>query len=230
MHALQHTTHPSAFDPLFEVVEGTLLGQSHPNFIRWSICNGNKPRVLFVQYSGIISIFVAMVLAICLILSHVSRWWRIITFVFWFIGIDIFVAAYKGLCVVIHTDHSRALRPWEQFPALAAGDPNGFGNGHVDTSTTNIVRLPASSPVSSDVLSPSLIDPIGMRIQPHEDCMSKYDKQHLLKKIFSKTVWVQDEAVRVLQDKIIWQSHCWAVIVAVPITVIIVALPVSSIL
>lgn len=32
-----------------------------------------------------------------------------------FVGFDIAVAAYKGLCVIIHTTHNRALRPWEQF-------------------------------------------------------------------------------------------------------------------
>ncbi|KAI4138417.1 MAG: hypothetical protein L6R39_006798 [Caloplaca ligustica] len=115
LHALQHTTHPSAFSLVRDIVEGTLRGQSHPNFIRWSICNGNKPRVLFVRNAGIAHAVAGVILAVILILSSASRWWRLLCFPLLLVGISVGVAAYKGLCVIIHTGHCRNLRPWEQF-------------------------------------------------------------------------------------------------------------------
>ena len=42
LHALQYTTHPSAFNLVKIRLDATLRNQSHPNFVRWSICNGNK--------------------------------------------------------------------------------------------------------------------------------------------------------------------------------------------
>jgi len=53
LHALQHTTHPSAFQQIATSVEYSLRKQAHPNFIRWSICNGNRPRVVFARGLGI---------------------------------------------------------------------------------------------------------------------------------------------------------------------------------
>ena len=44
LRALQHTTHPSAFDAAAHVVEVTLRGQSHPNFVRWVIGNGTRRK------------------------------------------------------------------------------------------------------------------------------------------------------------------------------------------
>ena len=42
LQALQYTTHPSAFNLVKGMLDRVLRNQSHPNFIRWSICNGNR--------------------------------------------------------------------------------------------------------------------------------------------------------------------------------------------
>ena len=228
LHALQHTSHPSAFSPLLEVVEATLRRQSHPNFIRWSICNGNRPRVLFVQYAGLILIVLALVLAVCLILSQGSRWWRVFTFPLWFLGIDIFVAAYKGLCIIIHTNHNRSLRPWEQFPSVASDGLNSPGDNHISTATDTIVPRPLSASSKGPQLT-SPIDPSSISNEGQNTWVYNHEQQSVLNKIFAKTVWVQNETVRVLQDRIVWQSHVWAVIVAGPLTAMIVALPIGGV-
>ena len=41
LRALQYTTHPSALNLVKRMLDTTLRNQSHPNFVRWSICNGN---------------------------------------------------------------------------------------------------------------------------------------------------------------------------------------------
>jgi len=122
LHALQHTTHPSALLPAVKIAETALRGQSHPNFVRWSICNGNKPRVFFVRTMGVSNILFGFVIAVLLTLSRASRWWRIFAAVEWFIGISTMVCAYKGLCIIMHHSHTRNLRPWEQELDVELGE------------------------------------------------------------------------------------------------------------
>ncbi len=124
------------------MVEATLRGQSHPNFIRWSICNGNKPRVLFVRNSGIAHVVMAVILGLLLVLSDVSRWWRFFVFPLFFTGFDIGVAAYKGLCMIIHTNHHRALRPWEQFDyGASVSSLDRAGDYEADLSTDDVFSM-----------------------------------------------------------------------------------------
>ncbi|KAH6712985.1 regulator of G protein-like protein [Leptodontidium sp. MPI-SDFR-AT-0119] len=110
LHALQHTTHPSALAPAVKIAEAALRGQSHPNFIRWSICNGNKPRAFFVRTIGVANITLCFVITTVLTLSIVSRWWRIFATVEWF-----------GFAF-LHHSYARNLRPWEQDLDSEIGD------------------------------------------------------------------------------------------------------------
>lgn len=221
LHALQHTTHPSALSLVKDMVEATLRGQSHPNLIRWSICIGNKPRVLFVHNSGIAHVVMAVILAIVLILSHVSRWWRFFVFPLFFTGFDIGVAAYKGLCVIIHTNHHRALRPWEQFDNGASlDDLDRAGDDEATHSTNDVFSMTSRTKkgISMDTFGTS-------NSFRHELWVEKYKTKPLRQKIFAKSIWVQDETIRLLQDKIVVQSHIWAVLLTVPLTAFVVALP-----
>jgi len=59
----------------------------------------------------------------------------------------------------------------------------------------------------------------------HELWVEKYAKKPIVHKVFAKGIWVQDETIRLLQDKIVMQSHVWALLVSVPLTAFIVALP-----
>ncbi|KAI4176129.1 MAG: hypothetical protein LQ343_001173 [Gyalolechia ehrenbergii] len=223
LHALQHTTHPSALSLVRDIVEGTLRGQSHPNFIRWSICNGNKPRVLFVRNSGIAHVVGAILLAIILVLSHASRWWRLFCFPLFLVGISIGVAAYKGLCVIIHTGHCRNLRPWEQFADSASLDSfDRDDEAALSTSTDDVYSMSNRGGLKRGIS----MDTFGTsNSYEHELWVERYKKKPLLQRIFTKNIWIQEETVRVLQDRIVVQSHLWSLIVTVPLTVGVVALP-----
>lgn len=266
LHALQHTTHPSALNLVKEMVDAALRGQSHPNFIRWSICNGNKPRVLFVRNSGIIHVLGALILGTCLVLSSASRWWRVLCFPLFFVGIGIGIAAYKGLCVIIHKSHCRALRPWEQFVDVegggaAAGGSSAGGSDNLNDDSTSIytgqnIHLDEEAALghvnnhhhnhnhknnnvsTDDVYSLSQRSKKGISLDTfgtsnsygHELWVDRYRKQSLWKKIFAKQIWVQDQTVRLIQDRIVLQSHMWSLIFSVPLTALFVALPVSGII
>lgn len=201
LHALQHTTHPSALAPAARIAEATLRGQSHPNFIRWSICNGNKPRVFFVRTMGISTIILGSLVAVLLTLSGASRWWRILSAVLWFIGISTMVAAYKGLCVILHHSHSRNLRPWELDLDSEMGERSSV-ESTVDRTMQMADRTGDFQDKDSKIddaagfRNPNL-SPFGNRnsVYVHEPWMHKYQKKSLLMKVFERSVWTQGKHI-----------------------------------
>ena len=191
MSALQHTTHPTAFTLIGNIVDVTLRCYAHPNFIRWSICNGNRPYVFFARSVGIVSSALGIATLVLLTLSKAARWWRIAAAPQLFFGIATIVAAYKGLCLILHTKAVRNVRPWEQFgddiPSFADGD---------DEAT--IAEKRRESRASLNTFGPR-------NYFEEESWVDRYKKKPLLRRVFDKQTWVQDESVRKLQDKIAFQ-------------------------
>jgi hypothetical protein len=224
LHALQHTTHPSALLPAITIAEATLRGQSHPNFIRWSICNGNRPRVFFVRTMGVTNTILGFIIAILLTVSGASRWWRIFAAVEWFLGISTMVAAYKGLCVILHKTHARNLRPWEQemdseFGEIRATDTQvAAAEESEETEKGEYGKRPTFRPTSMQTFGPR-------NSFEGKTWRERYEKKLLVSKVFEKNVWIQDETLRVLQDKIVLGANLWAVIITIPLTIAFVALP-----
>ncbi|ATZ57015.1 hypothetical protein BCIN_14g02050 [Botrytis cinerea B05.10] len=234
LHALQHTTHPSAFLPAVTITEATLRGQSHPNFIRWSICNGNKPRVFFVRSMGVSHTIFGFVIAILLVLSSVSRWWRIFAGLQWFIGISGLIAAYKGLCLIMHQSHNRNLRPWEQILQQEAADEES-GRHSFESSSERRIKMTTRTGDDHDkqsdgmtISETSTMSSFGPKndVQEFEEKWNKiYKKKNIVRKVFDKTTWTQDENLRFLQDRIVTGALAWSFIITVPLTIIFVALP-----
>jgi hypothetical protein len=100
LKALEYTTHPSAFREVVDNVEYSLRRQAHPNFIRWAICNGNRPRVIFARGLGIFLIIAGIITDILITLSSVRRAWRVLPILLLIIGFATLIAAWKGMCVV----------------------------------------------------------------------------------------------------------------------------------
>ena len=105
LHALAVTTHPSAFREVLHTVEWSLRHQAHPNFIRWAICNGNRPRVIFARGLGVSGIIGGIVAGILITLSNAGRGWRALAAIGFVLGISTLIAAWKGMCVVSGPQH-----------------------------------------------------------------------------------------------------------------------------
>ena len=103
LKALSTTTHPSAFRDVIATIEWTLRRQAHPNFIRWTICNGNPPRKWFARGLGVVTILLGIVYAILITLSGAHRGWRAFAALLWVIGVATLFAGWKGMCVVSAT-------------------------------------------------------------------------------------------------------------------------------
>lgn len=59
----------------------------------------------------------------------------------------------------------------------------------------------------------------------HEPWVEGYKKKGVLRKVFETSVKVQDQTVRVLQDRIARMAQVWAGIWTIVLTVVFVALP-----
>ncbi|KFY28278.1 hypothetical protein V493_03016 [Pseudogymnoascus sp. VKM F-4281 (FW-2241)] len=113
--ALERTTHPSAFIRARAAIEDSLRQQSHPNFIRWAVANGNPPRVAFALWGGIALLLLGTLMALLLTLSRAPRGYRILAALPWVIGAVMVGGAKEGMCVCLHAMRARQLRPWELF-------------------------------------------------------------------------------------------------------------------
>ncbi|MCJ1289016.1 hypothetical protein MMC34_000548 [Xylographa carneopallida] len=188
LRALASTTHPSAFRKVIHTIEFTLRHQAHPNFIRWSICNGNRPRVIFARGLGIGGIVAGIITALLITLSGASRGWRAISAIGFMIGIATLIAAWKGMCVVLHGMHHRHLRPWELFAE--------------EDDSSSVYELKKGS-----------FDSLGStNSYEDEPWVAKYDKRNIIRKIFDREVWIQEPALRQIQDTIFLQSILGAVL------------------
>jgi hypothetical protein len=200
LHALENTTHPSAFRSVVTTVEWSLRCQAHPNFIRWTICNGNRPRVIFARGLGVGGIVAGIVAAILITLSSAGRAWRVLSFIGFMIGTATLIAAWKGMCVVLHGMHHRHLRPWELF-----AEDNNVSDVEMKNET-----------VESMESSNSYED---------EPWIAKYEKRNIVRKVFDREVWIKEPALRQIQDTIFLQALLGAFVISAVAVGIFCAVP-----
>jgi hypothetical protein len=102
---------------------------------------------------------------------------------------------------VLHGMHHRHLRPWELFST----DDEG---------------------ASSYDLKTGSFDSFG----PHnsyedEPWVAKYEKRNLIRKVFDREVWIQEPALRQIQDTIFLQAIITAVVITAVIVGVFCAIP-----
>ncbi|PHH86206.1 hypothetical protein CDD83_10576 [Cordyceps sp. RAO-2017] len=197
VHALSYTTHPSALQSVFGTVDSSLRRQAHPNFVRWSICNGNPARVFFARALGVSLILGGIVMALVMTLSRLGRGYRALAAIAFVLGISTLVAAYKGMCVVLHGMHHRHIRPWELF---VQNDGEDLGKQSFESFGS------ANS-------------------YEDEPWVVKYEKRNIVRKIFDREVWIQEPALRQIQDTIFVQSILASLLLGGVLTAIFVAVP-----
>lgn len=221
--SLGHTTHPSIFAGVITLIETTLRNQSHPNFVRWTICNGNKPKVFLVRTMASIFMIIGISLSVVLCLSHFARWWRIFVFLPFFMSIMNFTAAYKGLCIMLHfTGNKREIRPWESLEDL---DEKAFKDEEAANSDDG--KLQDSAYEIKGGRRSKWLDTFGTRNAEFEKepWVQRWRNRPLIRKVWEPTTRVYNEGIRIMQDRIIKQSQIWGLMGATVITVAVTALP-----
>ena len=140
-------------------------------------------------------------------LSNAGRGYRVLSAIGFMIGIATLIAAWKGMCVVsifrvpnfypflesntmqvLHGMHHRHLRPWELFAEDDDRSSFDIGKGSFDTmGSTNSYE--------------------------DEPWIAKYEKRNLIRKVFDREVWIQEPALRQIQDTIFLQALGGALII-----------------
>ncbi|KAL2181012.1 inorganic pyrophosphatase-like protein [Thermothelomyces heterothallicus CBS 202.75] len=205
LQALSYTTHPSAFRVLVRLAEATLREQSHPNFIWWSVCNGNPPRLEFALVLGVATVLAGVAVAVILTLSGAGRGYRALAAIAWVAGFATVMAAHKGMCVILHGLHHRHIRPWELFDSEPPEDDRD--GDPIDAARRSLDRSGSHGSYED------------------EPWVIRYRKRHMLRKIFDREVQIEEPALRRIQDTIIARSFLFALICAAILTAVFVALP-----
>jgi hypothetical protein len=183
---------------------------------------------------GVSHIIFGVLIALLLTLSKAPRWFRILNAPVTFIGISTMVAAYKGLCIILHaTGKVRNVRPWEDLDSVSDGT-RSFNNTMVDDEEATLAHSDAQSfskrsvapSYATDKKRPRSFDTFGTaNAYGDEPWLQRYEKKPITRKIFETSVWVQDDTLRLVQDKIILGAQVWAIIGTTLITVFFTALP-----
>lgn len=220
LNALQYTTHPSAFSNVKILLDMNLRYRAHPNFIRWTICNGNPQWTFCLFGFAIMNIIIGFVIAILLTLSSHSRWLRLVAAAEWWFGLTNLLAASQGLCILLHSLSIRSIRPWEiEIRRNGLGhlsddmEASVCGGGNIKYSETK-----SRWPMKMEVFGPS-------NNYLRESWMERYQREPMWRKIFARMVRVQDRGLKVMQNKIIRYAEAWALLIAIVLSAGFIALP-----
>lgn len=229
IQAVEQTTHPSALLPAFTAAEALLKGQCHPNFVRWSISNSNRPRVIFARVLAAVLISLGFALNAALVLSSFSRYLRLAPSLLWPIGFVFLLASRHGICVILHWNYKRNLRPWEQFADEDfASSPSSPSDEKKPTNATDGQKRPPSSSSSSSSSAPvtrvASVDPLQSfgsandAFFDSEPWVGEYQQKSTWRKIFEVSITTQNEHVRALQSRIVRQALLWGGLISLALT------------
>lgn len=239
LHAIFHTTHPSALLPAFIVAEANLKGCSHPAFIRWSVSNSNKPKLVTNCSLGALFIALGLVLDVLLILSRLSYFLRILCVLLWWPGVTILDAAIRrGLCVFLHFRNVRQVRPWEVVNAtieeklddIVASQSDAHFHKHTRKETASSTLTTLSSR-GSDPLRKSSLQTFGPKNEPDaEPWVRLYASKSVCARVFGETVPIQNQSLQLMQDRAMLVSIVWGGLVASVLTVASLFVPSRNVL
>jgi hypothetical protein len=190
---------------------------------------------------GVSHIGAGILLDIILTLSSVSRWFRLLGIPLLLLGYVTMIAAYKGLCVILHASGKvRNLKPWENEDSLTMySDTHGsvnrlYRDDEESTLAASVTQSDAASfskaskngEKHSTLKRPRSFDTFGTaNTFNDEPWVERYEKKPVMKKIFENNTWVMDDSIRLIQDKIILQSQVWGVFATVVTAVVFAVLP-----
>lgn len=209
IHASEHTTHPSALLPAFISAEAMLRGRLHPNFISWSISNSNRPLVIATRLLAASLLLLTAGLDAFLIVTDLSRLWRLACAPLWFTAFCGLIASASGLCMALHVKGRRQLRPWEQGVDLEGGT----GKRHLRKNTGESVLSHV------DPLRKPSLQTLGPKNEFwDEEWVRAYERKWLHRRVLDGTVAVQNRQLGVLQNAVVAGSVLWGSLIALLLT------------
>ncbi|KAJ9141832.1 Regulator of G protein-like protein [Pleurostoma richardsiae] len=216
LDAVQVTTHPSALLPAFTAAEVALRSQLHPKFVKWSGSNANRHRVVFIEVLGAVIILLGFCLNVFLTLSSLSRFYRILCILLWWPGLTVVVAAFQGVCVLLHCRNLRTLQPWEQLSgAYKPSQMEDIEKGLAGARKHSRKDTDASTFSGADPLRKGSMRPFGPANDfRDEPWVELYAKQSRCSKVFAPSVKTQNQHVAMMQDQVVFYAVCWGGLVS----------------
>lgn len=230
--AVQTTTHPSALLPAFTASETILKSRSHANFLRKSQRNACTARLVLVQAIGSLLFLLGVAADVVLILSSLSRFSRLMSLVLWWPGLTFLFSATNGVCLFLYVRNLRQLRPWEQVQ-YGGGTAKLDDGGEYDESRKQS-RSQSRSKRRGASGSPDVIDPLRKSSMQtfgeannweREARTEGYGTKPLLCKIMDETGMTQNKAIRLIQNRVVLLSFCWAGVVSMVLTTALLFIP-----
>lgn len=182
--------------------------------------------MIFGRTFGALNILFGFVIAILLTLSHQPRWYRLFAALAWLLGFNFLLSGLNGICLILYVKRHRHLRPWEQ--SSNDGWPSPMALDDSDDVTLTGSDVYSMSQASGKKCHDALEAFGTANSYRHEAWVEKYRKKMMVRKVFDTRVWVQNESVRLVQDKIALQGLIWSIIMTVPLTALFTALPKGS--
>ncbi|PGH10799.1 hypothetical protein AJ79_05272 [Helicocarpus griseus UAMH5409] len=202
MRALAYTTHPSAFSQVAEAVEWVLRQQSHPNFIRWTLSNSNRHRLLVARVLSCTALFFGLVAGILPIFSSATRAWRALSALILLPGAIAFLSSWDGACILFLFLNRRQLHPWELFSDEDEHTLEKLGIVH------------------------KAFESIG-ETNSYEDepWIPRYEKRNFFQKVFDPETHIQDPALRRIHFIVLLRTSVVATILTAVLVGIFLAMP-----
>lgn len=226
MHALQHTTHPSAFLPAFVTAETALREQSHPNFIRWSIRNINQPRVLFARGLATALIALGFVLDVTFILSKLNRLVRLSAVPLWYLGLYIVLIEGRGISIRLYMNRKRQLHPWEAPNANPEGTHSEVKTGQAESHNLADLEHKRHDLIGVGSRRKERLRALGPSNKFEEEpWLRSYHEKPVWRRVFDVSIVNHNRYLRALQDRAVFSSLLWASFFVVVLTVASVLIP-----
>ncbi|KAK1970510.1 hypothetical protein LY78DRAFT_627968 [Colletotrichum sublineola] len=197
------TTHPSALLLAFEKAEAILRGKLHPDFIRYSMANANRATTRLLRFLGFLLLFLGLAADAVLVLSPVSRYYRLLSMPLLFAGFAILVAALDGVSLSLYLARKRQIRPWEAPDDLEAG--TGAEKHHRRKAT------PESVAGAVDPLRKQSLQTLGpANVFSGEDWVDAYERRRWWQLVFERKSGSQNQHLRILQHGVVLGAVLWA--------------------
>ena len=124
---------------------------------------------------------------------------------------------------VLHGLHHRQLRPWELF--RDDNDNDNADDYDYDVDDDDDVNHDGETMIDYQLSNQALYSSGPSDSYENRPWVARYEKRNLLRKIFDRQVWIQEPALRQIQDTIFLQALAFGLLVAAVFTVGFILLP-----
>jgi hypothetical protein len=178
-------------------------------------------------------VLLGFIVDIVLILSSISQWARMLITPLWIIGFALLIASRQGMCIILHWNYKRNLRPWEQFadevPKALSKVEDRIGergdlrnNGHERKNTgSSISRNGDAEPISQRNLRS--LGPTNTF--DDEPWVGQYHEKSVWKRVFDVSVTTQNRHIRAMRDRVVFKAVLWASVAALVLAICSVFVP-----